>query len=139
MSFWDSVSRFAQSASRALPPCHICGAPGAQVCAVCQQVGCHRHAYTNITSVRSVCSSCMALHFSWAAEDTEQELPEDWPYNESPWQILGVDPEAAADAIRKAQRELSRTLHPDHEEGDVERQKAVNRAAEEMLRMRQAA
>jgi curved DNA-binding protein CbpA len=81
----------------------------------------------------------MALHFSWAEEDTVQELPEDWPYNESPWQILGVGPDATADEVRKAQRELSRTLHPDHEEGDTNRQKAVNRAAEEMLRMRQAA
>ncbi len=141
MGFWDSVSRFAQTASRALPPCHICGAPGAQVCIECHQVACHRHAYSNIGAVKSACSSCMAVHFPWAVEDLHAvgpEMPSDWPYNETPWQILGIDPDASAEAIRKAQRELSKAFHPD-KQGDKERQVAVNRAAEEMLRMRQAA
>jgi len=141
MGFWSTVSNFAESASRALPPCHICGAPGAQVCAECRRVACHRHAYSNVSTVRSVCSTCIATHFAWAEEDlqADHDLPEDWPFNEAPWQILGIKPDASAEDIRKAQRELSRELHPDKEQGDNVRQTAVNRAAQEMLKMRQAA
>ena len=140
MSFWDSVVKFAQTARRALPPCLVCGAPGAQVCSVCGQVACHRHAYTNFGVVRSVCSTCMAEAFPFVAEDLRRGgMPDDWPYQEAPWEILGVDQLADEDEIRRAQREVSRLYHPDSEEGDQDRQVAVNKAAEEMLRMRQAA
>lgn len=140
MGFWDSVSKFAQTASRALPPCQVCGAPGAQVCVKCGQVACHRHAYTNLGAVKSVCSVCMAEVFPFAVEDLQpDEMPEDWPYREAPWEILGVPPNATEEDIRRAQREVSRMYHPDQEAGDADRQVAVNKAAEEMLRMRQAA
>lgn len=135
MSFWDTVSRFAQNASRALPPCHVCGAPGAQVCCVCNHVGCHRHAYSNFGAVRSVCSSCMAEKFPWAVEDLQQPSDgEDWPYNEQPWEILGVTPNASTEEINKAHREVSRLFHPDKADGDADRQVAINKAREEMLR-----
>ena len=134
MGFWGTVSKFAANASRALPPCHVCGAPGAQVCSECHLIGCHKHSYTNVSALRSVCSKCLSSKYPWAKEDLYTDLPNDWPYNEPPWVILGVNRDATEDEIRESQRRLSREVHPDKNNGDDSRQRAVNRAAEEMLR-----
>lgn len=138
MSWWDAARRVMDGVGRALPPCHVCGAPGVQVCVECHRVGCYRHAYSNVARGKSVCSSCLEPHFPWVADDISHDLPEDWPYNEAPWQILGVGFDASAEEIRQAQRELSRQHHTDVG-GDQAHQVAINRAAEEMLRIRQAA
>jgi curved DNA-binding protein CbpA len=78
----------------------------------------------------------MAKAFPWAGEDLYSNAARDWPYNEPPWDILGVKPTATEDEIREAQRRISREVHPDKPGGSEERQRAVNRAAEEMLKMR---
>lgn len=130
--FWDVLRGAAQVVGRILP-CHVCGAPGAQVCSECFQVGCHRHSYSNIGLARSICSACLAEKFDWAATDINPPIPEDWPYELSPWEILGVSPGASPVEVSKAHREASKLCHPDHEDGDEQQQIALNRAREVML------
>lgn len=133
MSFWDTVRGAVEVVGRVIPPCHVCGAPGAQVCMVCQQVGCHRHSYSNIGAARSVCSPCLATAFPWASEDLYEVVPGDWPYEDFPWEILEVSPNASDTEINKAYREASKLHHPDHS-GSDEQQVALNRARDAMLR-----
>ena len=133
MGFWDVARGAAQVISRVMPECHICGAPGAQLCYECQQVGCHRHTYSNLSTARSICSSCLAKNFDWATSDLAGTVPEDWPYEQTPWEILGVEPGASREDITRAHREASKLCHPDHCGGDTEQQIAVNRAREVLM------
>ena len=133
MSFWDTLRDTVEVISRVMPPCHVCGAPGAQICMVCQQVSCHRHSYLNIGSARSVCSSCLSEAFSWAADDYQMDGDINWPYDESPWAVLNVGPDACRDEINKAHREASKIFHPDCG-GSTEQQIKINRAKEVMLK-----
>ena len=131
MSFWTSFGGFLDKARGALPPCHVCGEPGVQYCSACGRPACHRHAFTNVGIVRSVCVTCMTPHFPWVAELIAPDVPVDWPYNETPWEILGVAPDATAQEVDAAWKRLSKEAHPDHG-GSQERQVAVNRAREAM-------
>lgn len=132
MSFWDTMRGAAHVLGRVMPQCHICGAPGVQICHECQQVGCHRHAYSNAGNARSICSACLASKFEWASDDMCEVPPDDWPYQEMPWEILGIASDASITDINRAHREMSKLHHPDHS-GDTERQIAINRAREAML------
>jgi DnaJ domain len=132
-AIWGKLREIAHQASRVLPPCHVCGAPGAQVCRECGKVGCPHHAYSNVSSVASVCSKCMAEKFPWAKEDLVGPASADWPYPSEPWEILGVDATANAEEIKLAHRSVSQQCHPDHG-GSDEQQTATNRARDEMLR-----
>jgi DnaJ-domain-containing protein 1 len=130
MRWWDVAYKAIEVARNSLPPCHICGEAGAQLCAECGKIACHKHAFTNVGALKSVCNECMGKHFPFVSR-MDIDLSQ-WPYNEAPWEVLGVSPNATEKEIRAAQRELSRKYHPDHG-GDAKRQAAVNEAAEFML------
>lgn len=135
MDFRGLVQSVISTVSQVLPECHLCGAPGAQICVECHKVACHKHAYTNVGAMRSVCSACVAPQFPWASSDMLVDEPEDWPYTEQPWEILGIQSTATVDEINRAHRDLSLVHHPDRG-GDPQRQTVINKAREAMLRMR---
>lgn len=53
----------------------------------------------------------------------------------SPWAILGIEPNASLDAIKRAYRKRALETHPDHG-GDGERFRAVQRAYEKAIEKR---
>jgi DnaJ-class molecular chaperone len=127
---WKKIASNAfQVVSQALPKCHICGGAGTQPCKICGQVACHKHAHTNVVKLSAVCDDCINERFPELID-----LPEDWPYEESPWEILGVYPDASEEEIKAAQRELAKEHHSD-KGGDDKMMAAINLAAQEMIKM----
>jgi hypothetical protein len=55
-----------------------------------------------------------------------------YPADLDPFAVLGLRPDADADAVRGARRRLAMVLHPDRG-GDVERMRAVNEAFDEAM------
>jgi hypothetical protein len=55
-----------------------------------------------------------------------------YPADLDPFAVLGLQPDADADAVRGARRRLAMALHPDRG-GDVEHMRAVNAAFEEAM------
>ena len=57
---------------------------------------------------------------------------------DDPYRILGVDPGAPVDEVRRARRRLAKLLHPDIGTGDAAAMAAVNRAYERIVGERSA-
>jgi DnaJ-class molecular chaperone len=99
-----------------------------QYCTNCGRIACRRHAFTNLGLFKSVCNECMKDAFPWIAA-AEVEIPENWEYSVSPWEVLGVQPGATAEEIKTAYRAAAKQSHSDHG-GDEGAMVMVNRAFE---------
>lgn len=123
------ASRAVGVVGRAIPPCYICGKPGAQFCSECGRVACHLHAFTCFGSLQSACTQCMSKPFAWVIDSPSSE----WQYDSPPWEVLGVVPNASREDVVVAWKKRSREVHPDIG-GNTEDQKKVNAAYAEMLK-----
>ena len=133
MGWWDVGYRVLDAVRNSMPPCHVCGEGGAQICKQCGRVACHKHAYTNVRELRSVCIKCLTPHFPWVLE---QSVAPDWDEPVPPWEILGVSADASLEEIKVAYRNLSKEQHSDVNGGSDDGQKRLNKAHEAMRRMR---
>ena len=61
---------------------------------------------------------------------TASDAPTPW------WEVLGIDHEAPAAAVKKAYKELAKLHHPDRETGNLERFQAISKAWQEYQKTR---
>ena len=131
--FWDkfmgSAAKAIGAIGKAIPPCYVCGKPGAQFCSECGRVACHLHAFTCIGSLQSACVRCMSVPFHWVIDAPAL----DWQYDSPPWEVLGVAPNASREDVVQAWKEKSKQTHPDIG-GSDKKQAEVNAAYAEMLK-----
>jgi len=114
------------AAQRYLPPCSVCGEVAVFRCLECGEFVCHKHTFVSPEPLQAVCRPCVAKRFPWAKRPERQGL-EQWPYAESPWDVLGVAAGADVVTVKTAYRQLSKQCHPDHG-GSPEAQSKLNAA-----------
>jgi hypothetical protein len=117
------------SAKRHLPPCSHCADAAVFRCANCGAFVCHLHCFAGVSPIRAVCHRCMAAAFPWARDGSGG----DWPYAESPWDVLGVPPDSSPEVIKQAYRAAAQRCHPDHG-GTADEMAKVNAAYREVTR-----
>jgi preprotein translocase subunit Sec63 len=77
------------------------------------------------------------MPFPWVAtEASGLTLSPEWPYPAPPWHILGIEEAASVEEIKEAHRTMSKQCHPDVTGGSNDQQIMVNKARDEMMRLR---
>jgi len=127
---------------RVAPQCAYCGEVSVLACTNCGRTICHSHAFVNaqrpndFRSYRGVCSACMAKHFSFVrVEPGQPPNTDEWPYEQQPWDVLGVSWYASEAEIVSAYKERAMACHPDRG-GDESEMKRLTAARDYMFNRR---
>lgn len=130
-----------EAVKQAAPKCEFCGSPTILHCQACGSTVCNVHAFVNVQSVQefqTVCSGCMSKAFDFVRVGSPPPNPEDgsdWPYEESPWEILGVHAFSTEEEIDKAYKKTAKVVHSDVG-GSDDAMKKVNAARAYMMALR---